>query len=116
MAQVSAARTQDGGTLYSYISNGDASAPSFTRYVVASGDVTGVAQVRSGDFNNDSWPDLAVVCPDADQVRLFLNQKGSGNWTDVAVGGADYPVALGLADVDGDGDLDIFSVQVHHLN
>lgn len=98
--------------MYSYLSDGGAPSPSFTRYVVASGDVDGVLQVRSGDFNNDSWPDLAVVCPRENQVRVFLNVGGSGNWTTVLVGSVDDPVALGVADVDGDGDLDLFSVQV----
>jgi len=84
--------------------------------VVASGDVSGVLQVRSGDFNNDTRPDLAVVCPNAGQVRLFLNGAGNGSWTDVVVGNVDGPVALGLAYLDGDGDLDIFSVQVRHPN
>ena len=116
MTQVSAAASQDGGTLYSYINDGNAASPSFTRSVVASGDVSGVLQVRSGDFNDDAWPDLAVVCPNAGQVRLFLNEAGNGNWTDVLVGQVDGPVALGLADLDGDGNLDIFSVQVRHPN
>lgn len=66
------------------------------------------AGVVAGDFNNDGFPDLAVIDSTLNTVQIFL---GNGNGTFTA--GASIGVALGnpttiaSADFNGDGNLDL---------
>lgn len=77
----------------------------------------GPGDVLSDDFNGDGWPDLFIACAgwDADpfpgeQNRLFLSQGGPV-WKD-ATGTlpqlTDFTHSADSADVDQDGDIDIF--------
>jgi tetratricopeptide (TPR) repeat protein len=66
--------------------------------------------VAVGDFDNDGWPDLLVTRWRS--YALYRN-KGDGTFEDVTassgLGGArDWPTSAAWADLDGDGDLDLY--------
>ena len=72
--------------------------------------------VLAADFNEDGWLDL-YVANDGDPNQLWINQKGSGAFTDeallsgVAVNRMGRPqgsMGVDAADIDGDGDEDLF--------
>lgn len=72
--------------------------------------------VFAADFNGDGWLDL-YVANDGDPNHLWINQAGSGTFADegllagVAVnrmGQAQGSMGVDAADVDGDGDEDLF--------
>jgi enediyne biosynthesis protein E4 len=73
-------------------------------------DVSGYGNgLAVGDVNNDGWPD--VLLTEYDRVRLFLNQHGSGRFTDVTIAAgisnASWAVPAAFVDYDRDGWLDI---------
>jgi hypothetical protein len=68
------------------------------------------------DVNGDSWPDL-YVANDGDPNHLWMNERGSGRFTDEALlagvalnrmGQAQGSMGIDSGDVDGDGDEDFF--------
>lgn len=60
----------------------------------------------AGDFNQDGFPDLAVVSNPARELRVFLSQSGVfGTSTVYPLPGS--PNAMVSADFDGDGDADL---------
>ncbi len=66
--------------------------------------------VAVGDFNNDGYPDLFITRWNA--YALYRN-KGDGTFedatADAGLGGArDWPTSAAFADLDGDGDLDLY--------
>jgi hypothetical protein len=72
--------------------------------------------VRASDFNGDGWIDL-YVANDGDANQLWMNQRGSGVFTDealltgVAVNRMGQPqgsMGIDAGDVDRDGDEDLF--------
>jgi hypothetical protein len=68
--------------------------------------------VAFGDLTSDGIPDLAVTSRDDRRVRLFKN-LGDGSFQflrDVSYGSQLEPHGLGMADMDGDGLLDLYSV------
>lgn len=66
---------------------------------------------QASDLNEDDWVDLAIVCEESADVRVYLNQAdGSGDFgprviPSATTGGLPSPNAA--ADFDNDGDLDI---------
>lgn len=73
------------------------------------GDAGATSGVAAGDFDGDGWPDLILTREDG-PPRLLLN-TGFAAFVDASAGGlpAGLPGTLGaaVADVDGDGDLDV---------
>jgi tetratricopeptide (TPR) repeat protein len=66
--------------------------------------------VTVGDYNNDGWPDLFVTRWRS--YALYCN-KGDGRFEDVTTdtglaGDRDWPTSAAFADLDGDGDLDLY--------
>jgi hypothetical protein len=70
--------------------------------------------VVSGDFNNDGIPDLAVLNDDSSgTVGIYLG-KGNGTFqsrVDYSVG--QFPFAMAVGDVDGDGNLDLIVANIN---
>lgn len=76
-------------------------------YPVGAGN--GPCSVAAGDINNDEYPDVVTANLDSHTVSVLLN-KQNGTFAPAAtyvVGSAAYLQAVALADVNGDGYLDI---------
>lgn len=74
------------------------------------------AGVAAGDINNDGWTDLFFTANHKGGNKLYLNK---GNWTfeDITVkagvaGTSDWNTGVTMADVNGDGLLDIYTCAV----
>jgi hypothetical protein len=72
--------------------------------------------VLAADFNGDGWTDL-YVANDGDPNQLWINKGGTGTFEDEALltgvavdrmGRAQGSMGVALADIDGDGDEDLF--------
>src|SRR5262249_61315098 len=66
--------------------------------------------VTVGDVDNDGWPDLLVIR--FGSYALFRN-RGDGTFEEVTRqwgldGARDWPTSAAFADLDGDGDLDLY--------
>lgn len=65
----------------------------------------------TGDFNSDGKPDIAELKTDSARIRIYVNTSTSGNIsfalqpTKYSTGA--YPVKMSVADLNGDGRLDI---------
>jgi hypothetical protein len=76
------------------------------------GDVTGITAVGVADLDNDSYEDLVVGTPALAINRVFWNREGAGfrDVTIVSQGSyLDEPVAYAVADLEGNGTVDILS-------
>jgi|GEM_PF-2396135 len=85
--------------------NGDGTFSGTTSYTVG----TGPAQIKSGDFNQDGFIDLAVSNVVSSNVSILLGQSdGSfGSANNYSVGG--FPRTFDVGDINGVGRLDIVS-------
>jgi FG-GAP-like repeat/IPT/TIG domain/Secretion system C-terminal sorting domain/FG-GAP repeat len=71
---------------------------------------TNPAGISAGDFDNDGKTDIAVINYSSNTVSVFKNTSSTGNisFTDkVDYATGEFPRAISLADLDGDGKTDI---------
>jgi hypothetical protein len=74
-------------------------------------------QIRAADMNGDGQVDLVVTQPDRDSVAVLLNQGGGAFSAafELPVGGM-HPTAVGTADLDSNGRLDLVAVNEGSAN
>jgi hypothetical protein len=78
----------------------------------------GYVVVALGDINGDEHPDLAVTGFDPVAILVYTGD-GSGGFTGPAhydIGNAQFPRSIALADVTGDGELDIVTANSESAN
>jgi hypothetical protein len=82
----------------------------FTTHVILD-DLRRVADVRAGDLDGDGRPDLVVAEFGYDRGRvLWLENRGGNRFRDRELLALPGAIHVPLADLDGDGDLDIVTV------
>nr|NQU89076.1 VCBS repeat-containing protein [Bacteroidota bacterium] len=100
-----------------YINNGDGSFTKITDSPLVN-DATWSSGSAWGDYDKDGDLDLAVGGYDGD--NLLFNNDGSGNFTKVEdnefVNDGSYTEGLAWADIDDDGDLDIFTAKNNYFS
>lgn len=76
--------------------------------IVASVPQGGFSNVAAGDINNDGWPDLVMVSANLIPVNMYvlLNDQ-NGGFNQVPSSGGSETRQVMLADMDGDGNLDV---------
>jgi len=63
--------------------------------------------IQQGDFNGDTYPDLAVTIENESKIGIFIN-KGNGQFNPISkISVASTASRLAIADIDNDTDLDI---------
>lgn len=90
------------------------SPPAWSRSTI-DGDVPGAHDVAGADLDGDGDADVIGVSFEDDEILWWRNDGGAGtDWQKfVLASGFDYPTKVAIADVDLDGDLDVFSVAWH---
>ncbi|KQC13437.1 MAG: hypothetical protein APR63_08620 [Desulfuromonas sp. SDB] len=84
--------------------------PGFTEHLVES-NFYGAHMVRAGDVNSDSYPDIAAVGWQINQVAVWINDgNNQSSWTQVVVDQYfNSALGVGLANLNSDNYLDIFA-------
>ena len=87
------------------------SPPQWTRQTVDD-QVPGAHDVAGADIDGDGDTDIIAVSYEDDEILWWRNDGGSPIGWDrfVVAAGFDYPTKVSIADIDRDGDLDLFSV------
>lgn len=75
-------------------------------------DVSGPYSLVSADIDGDNDKDLVATSTNGDTVVWFENLDGQGNFSEpkTLISDMDSPKDIAVADIDGDGDLDIIAV------
>jgi hypothetical protein len=96
------------GTVLWWANNGNGGGWSAT--AVASGFAAG-SSIATGDVDGDGDMDILAAAFSDDDISWFENGDGvGGSWTEVAIATTySGPLGVDLADVDGDGDLDVLA-------
>lgn len=78
-------------------------------------DVPGAHDVAGADLDGDGDVDVIGVSFENDEILWWRNNGGAGTaWQKfIVTSGFDYPTKVAIADVDSDGDLDVFGVAWH---
>lgn len=90
------------------------SPPQWERHSI-DGEVPGAHDVAAADLDGDGDRDVIAVSFEDDMILWWRNDGGSPiSWDRMVIdSGFDYPTKVAIADVDHDGDLDLFSVAWH---
>ena len=90
------------------------SPPQWVRHTVDD-DVPGAHDVAGADLDGDGDVDIIGVSFEDDEILWWRNDGGvPAGWARLVIASAfDYPTKVAVADVDRDGDLDLFSVAWH---
>jgi len=95
------------GDEVAWVENTNGLGTAWTKYVIDNAD--GAHDVVIGDFNSDGLPDIAYSAYYGDFIKVAMKPVGNGDfWSLYTVqDNIDGPRGLDVADIDGDGDLDI---------
>jgi len=81
----------------------------------------GPFDVAAGDLNKDAIPDVAVANADANTIDILFGRAAGGFTTPWRISTAGNPRGISIADIDGDGNLDVIytmyqfsAVQIMH--
>ena len=90
------------------------SPPQWVRHTVDD-DVPGAHDIAGADLDGDGDMDIIGVSFEDDEILWWRNDGGvPAGWARLVIAsGFDYPTKVAVADVDRDGDLDLFSVAWH---
>ncbi len=75
-------------------------------------DVSGPYNLVSADIDGDGDKDIVATSTNGDKVVWFENLDGQGNFSEprIIASNLEYTLDIAVADVDGDGDLDVIAV------
>lgn len=96
------------GSIIWFVNDGATPVPNFARRTLAAG-LNYPVHIAAGDLDGNGTPDIAVASTADDTIRWFANGGGAdpGFTPHMVAGGAAGAVAVDLADMDADGDLDV---------
>ncbi|MFM2069331.1 MAG: hypothetical protein RLZZ584_4240, partial [Pseudomonadota bacterium] len=98
-------------SIFTSLGNGSFSAPAVVQVDVVEAGVTKARELAIGDLNKDGWNDIVTTNPGNHTVSVLMSDGKGGLKPDlIRLGtGATSPFGVELADVNGDGRLDIIT-------